>query len=297
LTSDFGMEQDTNSLFENVIPFNFQYSNSGSSSMPIHTPDASNTNITGTIKTYAPDSAPCQEYTKVLLQVTGFQLSSDIRYTYACQFSNKEVPAVEIAPGILEFHAPPQPAAGFINFWVICKASNASAQFSTSAAFYYLPVDETALVALQLSQHLTDAKRSQIVQKFRYTVRDLDLSDSHLKSLEFLNGLHNLQGIILDNNQLTSSSGYPFLPKLRSLSVNNNAIANLEEFLDHITSCFPSLRCLSMVNNPVCPYFNQMTHRYYNYKIYVISRVPLLTHLDGSLLGEEDKIHAQSIKS
>lgn len=122
---------------------------------------------------------------------------------------------------------------------------------------------------MQFTPTLTDAQKTQIVQKFRYTVRDLDLSGSNLTSLEFLSGLHNLQSLILDNNLLQSNSGFPFLPKLRTLSVNNNSIDNIEEFLDKIVPCFPSLRCLSMVNNVACPYFNEMSHRYYNYKFVI----------------------------
>jgi len=183
LSNDFSLSGTVSSFFDTNATHSTYNGILSSGSIPIHIPDSSEINITGTIKTYAPDSAPCQEYTKVLLQVTGFKLQPDTRYTYACQFSNKEVPAIEIAPGILEFHAPPQPSAGVVYFWIICKNSNpncVSAQFSASAAFYYLPVDDTALVALQLSPSLADSQRAHIVQKFKYTVRDLDLSNSNL---------------------------------------------------------------------------------------------------------------------
>lgn len=89
LSNDF---LENSSLFDHPLPFNFQLA---SSTMPIHIPDSgSSLNMTGNIKTYAPDSGPCQEYTKVILQVTGFQLLPDLRYSYTCQFSNKEVPAI-----------------------------------------------------------------------------------------------------------------------------------------------------------------------------------------------------------
>lgn len=49
--------------------------------------------ITGTIKTYAPESAPCEDYTKVILQVNGFT-KEPASATYSCQFGKCEVPAL-----------------------------------------------------------------------------------------------------------------------------------------------------------------------------------------------------------
>ena len=86
------------------------------------------------------------------------------------------------------------------------------------------------------------------------------------RSLDFLRDLHNLHGLNLDNNLLTELSPIPFLPKLRNLSLNNNLISNLELFVEKLVTSCPSLRCLSMINNTACPYFSEMTHRYYNYK-------------------------------
>ena len=68
-----------------------------SSTIPVYVPEDP-TNITGTIKTYAPDCAPCREYTKVILQVTGFTKNKDSRYTFACQFANTEVPVAVTVP-------------------------------------------------------------------------------------------------------------------------------------------------------------------------------------------------------
>src|SRR3990167_1790385 len=81
--------------------------------------------------------------------------------------------------------------------------------------------------------------------------------------------MNNLQTLILDNNYLQSNSKFPFLPKLRTLSINGNRIDNLELFICQIERAFPSLRCLSMIGNAACPYHNEMQHRYYNYKYYL----------------------------
>ena len=87
------------------------------------------------------------------------------------------------------------------------------------------------------------------------------------RSLEFLSGLQNLHTLILDNNKITSeNSSFPVLLKLRTLSINNNYIDDIEKFIDHIERSLPSLRCLSMINNDANPYFSEMPHRYYNFR-------------------------------
>lgn len=102
-----------------------------------------------------------------------------------------------------------------------------------------------------------EKEKAKIVHKFRNTARHLDLSNADLeysslylsliinihinlnnmnnnRDIEFLSGMQNLLTLILDNNKISSTSKFPPLLKLRTLSINNNHIENLEEFIDNI---------------------------------------------------------------
>lgn len=50
-----------------------------------------------------------------------------------------------------------------------------------------------------------------------------------------------------------------------------------------------------MINNEACP-FSTQSHHYYNYRIYVLSKLPLLTKLDSSNIVDEERKGAAAIK-
>lgn len=70
--------------------------------------------------------------------------------------------------------------------------------------------------------------------------------------------------LVLDHNNVTSHTSFPFLQNLELLWVNDNQIANLPLFIDNISSTFPSLQYLSMMKNKAAPsYFNGGTKQEY----------------------------------
>lgn len=83
-----------------------------------------------------------------------------------------------------------------------------------------------------------------MLNKFRHSVKELDLSFNLLTDVDFLSGFYNLHTLILDNNQIISVSQLPYLPKLTTLSVNSNLIMerDFEMFVDKLKNSFPSLQ-------------------------------------------------------
>ncbi len=61
-----------------------------------------------------------------------------------------------------------------------------------------------------------------------------DLSHNAFAGLQSLAGLHALQTLVLDNNNLGSHVHFPALPQLHTLWVNHNRIENLAVFIQQV---------------------------------------------------------------
>lgn len=255
--------------------------------------------VLGTIRTYAPDKGICKEATKVIVQVGGLYPEGSHSMmgfrTFTSVFSDKEVPCQELAPGVIQFYTPDHYDAGVQFFYIRCH--NGQDSYTHTVPFCLLPVEESQKMSLNFNslQCNTNAARRDICHKFKHFVKELDLSNSKLRNIDFLVGMNKLVTLVLDNNHIDSDIQPPTLPHLRTLSVNGNHIDNLEVFIETVKRCFPALRALSMLNNRACPYFSTMTHRYYNYRLFVLSVLPWLNYLDSTAVTHEERLHAQSI--
>ena len=136
-------------------------------------------------------------------------------------------------------------------------------------------------LSLAFSNLSNDANSREIISKFRHTAKELDLSNNSLmygknnnlmylyffyRDVDFLSGFYQLHTLILDNNQISSTSNFPRLPKLTALYVNCNLVTVLEPFIEKIKNFFPSLQYLSLLGNEACPAFTKGPHHYYNYR-------------------------------
>jgi hypothetical protein len=280
------------------------------------------------IRTYAPDGGAWEDITKVILVVEGFPKSpaGEQRNLYSVRFADIEVPAHEASPGVLEFNAPAHHSPGVVYFWAVCRQLSASSVlYSNPVPFFYYPSDEQGHLRLDFrglgamssgnesgddggggavfeDDNSDDSepaiiRRRNIVNRFKYYVRELDLSNNGLTELAFCSDLSKLHTLIADNNRLSATSSLPYLPTLKTFSVNFNVISSLELFLDNVEASFPNLTYLSLINNEACPYFSKLSHHYYNYRIYVISRLPNLLYLDSSSITPEEQRHASCISS
>jgi len=262
------------------------------------------------IRSYAPENGPSTEYTKMLLVYNCFRRSEGKVYRFCCLFEEVSVPCTEIAPNIVQCHVPPH-KPGIVYFWLACieegvetvdfttlsrESDSGSIQYSQPVPFYYAPTDPSGRLSLawELAGH-NDVM--SVMKHFKYTVRELDLSNNSLGNIDFLDGFRELHTLILDHNHLTHDTKFPPMPKLRTLSINHNWLIEINKFMDNLSVATPNIRYLSTLHNTACPFFSSAKHHYYNYRIYILSRLRKLTHLDSSPVTMEEWRHAECIMS
>ncbi|XP_053603691.1 leucine-rich melanocyte differentiation-associated protein-like isoform X2 [Plodia interpunctella] len=124
----------------------------------------------------------------------------------------------------------------------------------------------------------------------------LDLSYNTIETLKGLEHFGRLEELILDNNKLGDSVTYPYLPHLRTLSLNNNQISDLEALIEQISERFPSLTYLSLLSNKACPNqlsdFDKDDSDYQRYRYFVIFKLPHLCFLDSRRVFETERREA-----
>jgi len=93
-----------------------------------------------------------------------------------------------------------------------------------------------------------------------------------------------LDSLVLDCNAVSADHKFPSLPTLKTLSLNNNNVTDLDKFLANVEAAYPNLTYLSLLKNPCCPnYFTGKDHNdYQRYRCYVIYRLHKLRFLDSS---------------
>eukprot|EP00727_Mastigamoeba_balamuthi_P008692 m51a1_g4445 putative leucine-rich repeat-containing protein c10orf11 homolog (235) ;mRNA; f:134299-135459 len=122
----------------------------------------------------------------------------------------------------------------------------------------------------------------------------LDLSFNSIAAVSHLGGFASLTALVLDNNALGSRQQFPPMPRLRLLSVNNNNITELDEFLDSLRP-LTGLQTLSMLKNPACPseYFGGDDDEYKRFRLYVLHRLRTLRFLDLRAVTDAERAEAE----
>lgn len=242
----------------------------------------------------APNTGFTEEYTKVIVVLDSkYDLKKD---TYHCYFNGTELNIKILTSNVLEFVVPPNPTAGIIQWYLICKLENNLTEVSPQMMFYYLPSDTRGELSLAFSL-IRPYQNEIVLSKFKYIITNLDLSYNNLNSLHFIREFKFLETLTVDNNNLTEWTDIPLFPGLINLSINTNLIATIELFCDQLTKSCPKLRLLSMLGNDACPIFSLLPHHYYNFRIYVISRLEELQVLDSSTVTDEERKHASYISN
>ena len=84
---------------------------------------------------------------------------------------------------------------------------------------------------------------------------------------------------------INSLSNFPSLPKLETLSINNNNLMDLQNLIENINNKFPNIKSLNTLRNPLNPGFND-TIEYKKFKAY-LTQLPYLDMVDGMKINEE----------
>lgn len=101
----------------------------------------------------------------------------------------------------------------------------------------------------------------------------------------------------MDGNQLQrgfeSSKALP----LTTLSLNDNSIEDLQDFVKCVAQSCPGLAFLSLLKNPCCPNFftGRDQQDYQRYRLFVISQLPGLKFLDSSRISAEERAEADRV--
>ncbi|CAH2991698.1 unnamed protein product [Chilo suppressalis] len=128
-------------------------------------------------------------------------------------------------------------------------------------------------------------------------VKYLDLSYNTIETLKGLEQFGRLEELILDNNKLGDNITFPLLPYLRTLSLNNNQVADLELLIDKIVERLPSLSYLSLLSNKACP--NELSDvdkddsDYQRYRYFVLYKLKHLRFLDSRRVSAHERSEAE----
>ncbi|KAL0832667.1 hypothetical protein ABMA28_000857 [Loxostege sticticalis] len=129
-------------------------------------------------------------------------------------------------------------------------------------------------------------------------VKYLDLSYNSIETLKGLEQFGRLEELILDNNKLGDGVTFPYLPYLKTLSLNNNQITDLETLITKITERLPSLTYLSILSNKACP--NELSDLdkddsdYQRYRYFVLHKLKNLRFLDSRRVSSHERIEADT---
>jgi hypothetical protein len=102
--------------------------------------------------------------------------------------------------------------------------------------------------------------------------------------------------LILDKNGLSSLARAPTLPAVRTLWLNNNALASLVDVLDSVAAAFPGVTYLSLMRNPASPPLVVASEADVaaaaRYRLYVLFRLPRLAFLDAAQVTDAERAQA-----
>ncbi|KAJ8985629.1 hypothetical protein NQ317_015125 [Molorchus minor] len=154
-------------------------------------------------------------------------------------------------------------------------------------------VDNSLCYSGQKCQRIPEA----LIKLYGVKVHSLDLSYNELASLHGLEGFPQLRELVLDNNQLSDSLSFPYMPELHTLSLNKNNICDIESLLLKIRENLPNITYLSLLGNKACP--NELSgaendeEDYQRYRCYVLYHLPNLKFLDSNKVRESEKVEAR----
>ncbi|CAG9559784.1 unnamed protein product [Danaus chrysippus] len=151
---------------------------------------------------------------------------------------------------------------------------------------------------LQLSYCGQDCQRipPSLWNMYGAKVNYLDLSYNSIETLKGLENFKKLEELILDNNRLGDSVAFPYMPHLKTLSLNNNQITDLDGLINKICENFPSLSYLSLLSNKACP--NQLSDQekddtdYQRYRYFVLYKIQNLRFLDSRRVSSSERREA-----
>lgn len=157
--------------------------------------------------------------------------------------------------------------------------------------------DDSKIGRLSLAHERLTHVPKVICDEFGRFVKILDICDNKIKNLDFLEHFTELTSLIADKNPINVvDTNIPLMPKLELLYLNNCKIDEIY-WVESLRYNCPNLRYLSLMGNPVAPSFlnGGNFYEYLRYRLYVISVIPSLVHLDDKRISSEERIDAKKM--
>lgn len=111
-------------------------------------------------------------------------------------------------------------------------------------------------------------------------VQHLDMSGNEFTNGKEFSTFPNLRTLIIDDNQLEGITEFPVFKFLETFSANKNNITDLDKFLEEAFDRFGNLKNLSLLKNPLNPFFED-EKKYAIYRDKILEKFPKLKTLDG----------------
>ncbi|CAG9772537.1 unnamed protein product [Ceutorhynchus assimilis] len=157
--------------------------------------------------------------------------------------------------------------------------------------------DDSKVGRLSLAHEKLTYMPKLVCDEFGPSVKILDITNNSIKNLDFLEYFPELTSLIADKNPINSlDTNIPWMPKLELLYLNHCKIDDLY-WIETLKYNCPNLKYLSLMGNPVVPSFMTQgnIYQYLQYRLYVISLIPTLIHLDDKRISDDEKIEAEKM--
>lgn len=96
-----------------------------------------------------------------------------------------------------------------------------------------------------------------------------------------------LVSLVLDNNQISYLTDFPYIPTLTTLWLNNNLITDIDDTLSNLQDL--RLKSVSFLENPCSP---KETVELQKYRYHVLSKLMHVTHLDMIAVSSAERNEA-----
>ncbi|KAF7273352.1 hypothetical protein GWI33_013939 [Rhynchophorus ferrugineus] len=152
-------------------------------------------------------------------------------------------------------------------------------------------VEDSDLTRLSFADQKLDQMPRLICDEFGTRVKTLDISNNSFRNIDFLERFKELTSLILDKNPISShDANIPWLPHLELLYLNFCRISDLY-WVESLRYNCPNLKYLSLMGNPVAhsPATGGCIYEYLRYRLYVISVLPKLVHLDDKQITDDER--------
>lgn len=134
-----------------------------------------------------------------------------------------------------------------------------------------------------------------LVDVLRHDITHLDLSGNKIRNFEFLRGFKCLKSLIVDENIHMDLESFPPIDILELFYANKCNLEFPRSFIFHVAVVFPSLKYISMMNNPMLKKSSRRhiwEGREHRLRMFAIFLNPFMIHFNDKEVDPVERQHA-----